>query len=176
MGQTSKSDFLGLISSLLKLPGCHVLGKNVDKNPFFMAIQTFQMWWGRLQVVGLRRLTHRWKRQDRYFPAYFESLQHETSVSLWHPISENEAKTFNLKQNVTPKSQKVVWVRIVPRQLLHRRHETNSQLQMKYVPRNASDWWRLGPNSLFVLRVNLFREIHLFSIYFLNKNCYTFLN
>ena len=52
-------------------------------------------------------------RQDEYFAAHFELLQYGTPESLWGLISENKSEKLNLEQNVSTKSKKVAWVRIV---------------------------------------------------------------
>ena len=55
----------------------------------------------------MRRLTHRWMREDQSFPAHFELLLYDKPVSLWRLISENETKCSNFEQNWSTKSQKV---------------------------------------------------------------------
>ena len=57
-------------------------------------------------MVGFRRLTHRYTRQDQNFPAHIDSAPCDTPATVRNTFSENEAKTLNLKQNVTTKSQK----------------------------------------------------------------------
>ena len=56
--------------------------QNLKKNHrnYFQLFGTwfFQKQLDRLQVVRFWRLAHRWKRQDQYFPAHFESLPYNT--------------------------------------------------------------------------------------------------
>ena len=88
-------------------------------------------------MFRIRRLTHRWMRQRQYFQAHFESAPYDTPASVWSFISENQAKTQNLKQNVTTKYQKVVWVRIVRRGVERRRNNMKAKgLTLLY-----QRWW-----------------------------------
>ena len=60
-----------------------------------------------------RILTYRSMRQGRDYQGASNQRRTEHFVGLYHLISENQAKTLNLEENVSTKSQKVAWVRIV---------------------------------------------------------------
>ena len=86
---------------MAKLPRNWVfLAKLLTKNLYFLATQTFQTRWDRLQVVEFWRLTHRWMRQGREFPAHIELSLYDTRERLRRQISENQAKTLNPEHKV----------------------------------------------------------------------------
>ena len=85
----------------------------LTKKLYYLANPPLQMEWGRLQVVGFSRATHRRMRHDQYFATRFKSAPYDTITSMWHFISENQTNSLNLEQNVFTKSQNAAWERII---------------------------------------------------------------
>ena len=102
VGQTSKSDHFGPISGLLKLIDCLLIGlgigKKLTEKSYFSTTRPFQAKWGGPQVLGFRRMTHRWIRQDQSFQSHVESAPYDKPESVQRLISENQRKTLKFEQ------------------------------------------------------------------------------